>query len=119
MEPITSLDATTAKRIRGVVFDIDDTLTRGGVIEAESFAALFRLRDAGLYRVAVTGRPLGWCEVFANTWPVDIAVGENGAGFYRRNAAGRIEEVFFHAEAERKWEQYSVGSTSLPEIFPA
>lgn len=67
--------------LRGVVFDIDDTVTRDGVLEAEAFKAMHQLRAAGFDLVAVTGRPLGWTDVIARMWPVRIAVGENGAGW--------------------------------------
>ncbi|UJR81114.1 HAD family hydrolase [Sandaracinus amylolyticus] len=88
MRAIEELSAESARAIEGVVFDVDDTLTKGGVVEQEAYAALFRLRDAGLARIAVTGRPLGWMESVALMWPIDLAVGENGAGWIWRE--GRI-----------------------------
>ena len=84
MRSIEELSAESARAIEGVVFDVDDTLTNGGVVEQEAYAALFRLRDAGLARIAVTGRPLGWMESVALMWPIDLAVGENGAGWIWR-----------------------------------
>jgi HAD superfamily hydrolase (TIGR01484 family) len=83
MVPISELDPERARALAGVVFDVDDTLTRHGRVEAEAYAALWRLREAGLRTIAVTGRPLGFAEIIARTWPVDIAVGENGAGYIR------------------------------------
>jgi HAD superfamily hydrolase (TIGR01484 family) len=68
-------------RVSGVVFDVDDTITRGGRVERAAYDAMWRLADAGIARVAVTGRPLGFAEVAARWWPIDVAVGENGAGF--------------------------------------
>jgi HAD superfamily hydrolase (TIGR01484 family) len=88
VRPIAELGTGIARSIEGVVFDVDDTLTRGGVVEEAAYAALFRLAAAGLRRIAVTGRPLGWAEVIATTWPVDLAVGENGAGWCWRE--GRL-----------------------------
>ncbi len=63
----------------GVLTDIDDTLTRDGHIEPEALAALHRLRAAGVPVVAITGRPVGWSEPFAQAWPVDAIVAENGS----------------------------------------
>ena len=63
----------------GVFTDIDDTLTRDGAIEAQALAALNRLAAAGVPVVAITGRPLGWCQPFAAAWPVAAIVAENGA----------------------------------------
>lgn len=98
MRSIDELSPEAARAIEGVVFDVDDTLTAGGVLEEEAYAALFRLREAGLSRIAVTGRPLGWMEPLALLWPVDLAVGENGAGWLWRE--GRVaREGFFASES--------------------
>jgi HAD superfamily hydrolase (TIGR01484 family) len=81
MQPIAELDRHIAHDLLGVVFDVDDTLTRDGRVEEAAFQALWRAKAANLHLLAVTGRPLGFAEVIARTWPVDAAVGENGAGF--------------------------------------
>lgn len=65
--------------IVGVLTDIDDTLTTAGAITPEALQALADLRAAGLPVVAITGRPVGWSEPFAQSWPVDAIVAENGA----------------------------------------
>lgn len=65
--------------MRGVLTDIDDTLTTDGAITPDALEALAQLRDAGLKVVAVTGRSMGWSEPFARTWPLDAIVAENGA----------------------------------------
>ena len=64
--------------VRGVMTDIDDTLTRDGVIEPAALQALRDLHAAGLPVVAITGRPQGWSEPFARAWPVAAIVAENG-----------------------------------------
>lgn len=74
-------DAGDALRgVRALAFDVDDTVTRGGHLEAVALDAMYRARDAGLVLIAATGRPIGWAEVFVATWPIAAAVGENGAG---------------------------------------
>jgi HAD superfamily hydrolase (TIGR01484 family) len=83
VQPIRSIEAAACKALRGVVFDVDDTLTRDGVLEPEAYAALFRLRASGLALIAVTGRPLGFAEIIARMFPVALAIGENGAGWVR------------------------------------
>ncbi len=65
--------------VRGLFTDIDDTLTRDGAIEPAALAALQALADAGLPVVAITGRPLGWSQPFARSWPLAAIVAENGA----------------------------------------
>jgi HAD superfamily hydrolase (TIGR01484 family) len=81
MRPIAELDPDTCLGLVGVAFDIDDTVTREGRLELAAFRAMHQLRAAGLSLIAVTGRPLGWVDVLALHWPVDAAVGENGAGW--------------------------------------
>ena len=63
----------------GLFTDIDDTLTEGGAIAPAAWLALQRLHDAGVPVVAITGRPMGWSEPFARSWPVSAIVAENGA----------------------------------------
>jgi HAD superfamily hydrolase (TIGR01484 family) len=63
----------------GVFTDIDDTLTTEGQITAPALQALADLRARGLHVIPITGRPVGWSEPFAHTWPVDAIVAENGA----------------------------------------
>ena len=65
--------------IIGVLTDIDDTLTTEGAITADALQALGRLKAAGLHVVPITGRPVGWSAPFAQSWPVDTIVAENGA----------------------------------------
>jgi hypothetical protein len=89
-------------QLAGVVFDVDDTLTDGGQLGQAAYAALWALSRAGLQLAAVTGRPLGWCDVFARQWPVAVAVGENGGGWvYRTRGGGGVGEGYFDGEAER------------------
>lgn len=65
--------------IVGVFTDIDDTLTTEGAITSDALQALADLKSAGLHVVPITGRPVSWSEPFAQSWPVDAIVAENGA----------------------------------------
>ena len=84
--------ASTLRGIRGVMTDIDDTLTRDGEIEPAALAALHALHDAGLPVIAITGRPLGWSHPFARAWPVAALVAENGAVALVREGAQVLTE---------------------------
>jgi len=84
--PLSELDQGAARRALGVFTDIDDTLTSEGAIGADALGALERLRAAGIRVIAITGRPMGWSEPFANAWPVDAIVAENGAVALFRDA---------------------------------
>ncbi|HEX7441012.1 MAG TPA: HAD-IIB family hydrolase [Caldimonas sp.] len=77
--PLSSFPATAARLVRGVLTDIDDTLTCAGALEPAALRALEALRALGLPVIAVTGRPMGWSAGFARTWPIDAIVAENGA----------------------------------------
>jgi HAD superfamily hydrolase (TIGR01484 family) len=81
--PWAELPAATLARMRGVMTDVDDTLTRNGEIEPAALDALAQLESAGVPVVAITGRPMGWSERFVQpgpqAWPVAAIVAENGA----------------------------------------
>jgi HAD superfamily hydrolase (TIGR01484 family) len=79
VKPVASLGADEARRLRGVLFDLDDTVLTHGLLSRAAYAAIWDLKDAGLAAVAVTGRPCGWGEVLAKQWPVAGCVTENGA----------------------------------------
>jgi HAD superfamily hydrolase (TIGR01484 family) len=92
----------TRRAIRGVLTDIDDTLSTRGRISAVAYAAMERLRDAGRLVIPITGRPAGWCDHIARMWPVDAIVGENGAFYMRHDDASRkLVRRFAQAEATR------------------
>src|SRR5690348_13417016 len=79
MRPLSSLPLAAGAAMRGVLADIDDTVSTDGRITAEAYTAMENLHDAGLLLIPITGRPAGWCDHIARMWPVDAVVGENGA----------------------------------------
>jgi HAD superfamily hydrolase (TIGR01484 family) len=79
LQPLSFLPEAARRAFRGVLTDIDDTLSTEGRIEAGAYLAMERLRARGLLVIPVTGRPAGWCDHIARMWPVDAVVGENGA----------------------------------------
>lgn len=79
MKPLAGWPLDARRRLVGVLTDIDDTLTTDGAITPIALQALADLKAAGLVVIAITGRPVGWSEPFACTWPVDAIVAENGA----------------------------------------
>ena len=89
LRPLVEMPRATRLAIRGVLTDIDDTLTTHGRLTAQAYAALERLRAAGRRVIPITGRPAGWCDHIARMWPVDAVVGENGAFYMRYDAASR------------------------------
>lgn len=104
MTTLTPLDhwpLAERARIRGVLTDIDDTLTTEGALTGDARSALRRLREAGLPVFAVTGRPAGWSEPFALDWPIDAIVAENGAVALWRQPDGRLGKDWLQDAATR------------------
>lgn len=100
--PVDTLSPDTCKGIRGVLCDIDDTLTSEGRLTGDAYAALWAARDAGLRVIPVTGRPAGWVDQIARIWPVDGVVGENGGlWFYHRDK--KLHRNFAQGADEREY----------------
>ena len=103
MRPLREMPRSDAMRVRGVLTDIDDTLTTDGRLTADAYSALERLERAGLAVVPITGRPAGWCDHIARMWPVAGVVGENGALWMRYDrAAKKLVKRFVVPDAERQ-----------------
>jgi HAD superfamily hydrolase (TIGR01484 family) len=79
VKPLAQWPLEARRGLIGVLTDIDDTLTTDGAITSDALQALAHLKAAGLAVIAITGRPVGWSEPFAQSWPVDAIVAENGA----------------------------------------
>jgi HAD superfamily hydrolase (TIGR01484 family) len=102
MQPLASMPLAVRAAMRGVLADIDDTLSTDGRITAEAYAAMENLRAAGLLIIPITGRPAGWCDHIARMWPVDAIIGENGALYMLHDEdAGRLRKRYVATEAER------------------
>src|SRR5690606_4176429 len=91
MRPIESAEPALLAGIEGLIFDLDDTLLDHGKLGAESYRALWDLYAAGLILIAATGRPAGWGEVLARTWPVAAVVSENGAIAHSSTPQGLLQ----------------------------
>ena len=87
--------------IKGVLTDIDDTLSTDGNLTVDAYRAMWDLHKAGYLLVVVTGRPAGWCDHIARFWPVDAVVGENG-GFYFHHDGEKLIRFYLYNDAERR-----------------
>ena len=95
MRPLTDFPLAERRGAQALLCDLDDTLTTEGSLAPETYQALARLKAAGLIVAVVTGRPAGWCDLISRLWPVDAAVGENGAFYFRRDERTRaIRRVY-------------------------
>jgi HAD superfamily hydrolase (TIGR01484 family) len=96
--PIESLTQNAALGVRFVMCDIDDTITSSGKLTADAYRSLWRLHDAGIAVIPVTGRSAGWCDMIVRQWPVAGIIGENGAFAYYRGEKNKILSLT-HPEA--------------------
>ena len=113
MRPLSDWHPT--RGIIGVFTDIDDTLTTKGAITPDALQALADLKAAGLHVVPITGRPVGWSAPFAQSWPVDAIVAENGAvGLTYTHAQGLHKR--YQQDAAKRKDNFSRMQTVLTEI---
>jgi HAD superfamily hydrolase (TIGR01484 family) len=124
MRPISHIDRDTAQSLAGVLFDLDDTLLDAGRLSKEAYISLFRLREAGLILIAVTGRPSGWGEILARQWPVQGFVTENGpiSVINVGGAVRIIDEADAKTRAERRSQLTALVELivkSFPDLTPA
>ena len=102
--PLSDCPRTAWRPLRGVLTDIDDTLTADGAIAPAALEALHRLHAAGVPVIAITGRPAGWSEPFAMAWPVRGIVAENGG-------------VLLHREGEALSTEFAQDDVTRAENF--
>ncbi len=93
-----SLSEFDARPVRGILTDIDDTLTRDGRLPAEVYAAITRLVAAGIPVVPVTGRSAGWAHLIAHHWPVEAVITESG-GLCLHRQRGQLHWLFHDGRA--------------------
>ena len=117
--PLGDLDRGACGAFRALFTDIDGTMTDPqGRIPARSFRAMERVRAVGLPVVVVTGRPAGWCDMIARTWPVHGVVGENG-GLALWLEGGRMRREYVEDARTRRGHAarlQSIGDDALREI---
>src|SRR6185295_11441659 len=102
MTPLSDCPRAVLAGIRGVLTDIDETVSTRSRLTAEAYGAMQALQQAGLLVIPVTGRPAGWCDMIARFWPVDAVVGENGAFWmWHDDEARKLRSRFIQSDAER------------------
>ena len=124
MLPISQLPVLVPARLRGLLFDLDDTLLDHSKLSEAAYSALFRLREAGFECYAVTGRPAGWAAVIVNQWPIQGAVAENGAVAFYADASG-LHTLDPVPASERRQRQAALATLcadiqqAFPDLVPA
>lgn len=119
--PLARFSPEDRRAVSVLMTDIDDTLTDSGRLTAAAYAALERLKSAGLIVIPVTGRPAGWCDLIARFWPVDAVVGENGAFYFRYDAARRrMIRRYAKTDSERAADRRRLAelAVEIPRVVP-
>ncbi|TFW00781.1 HAD family phosphatase [Oxalobacteraceae bacterium OM1] len=102
MKPLADWPLHERKALRGVLTDIDDTLTTQGRLLPAVLSAIEQLRGGGLQVLAVTGRPTYWAMPLLRLCGFDAVIGENGASAFWLDAAGRMQSWFYADAATRR-----------------
>lgn len=123
---LEKLSKKVCRSIKGIFSDIDDTLTHQGKLTEDAYAALWKLRKAGLRMIPVTGRPAGWVDHLARMWPVDAVIGENGAFYYyldpTQGRDGKLVQRFVQtkevraANLEKLWKVFRELQKKMPGL---
>jgi len=99
---VSALPPVLSPRPNIVFTDVDDTLTHDGLLPAATFNALYRLQQAGIEVVPVTGASAGWCDCLIKTWPIHHIIGENGAFTMGKDKHGIVSTLFVKSEQDIK-----------------
>jgi HAD superfamily hydrolase (TIGR01484 family) len=113
MKPLAELSRDTARALRAIFCDIDDTLTTHGRLHPGAYAALWRLAEAGLAVVPVTGRPAGWADPLARMWPVAGVIAENGAVAFWLDEQRTMRRWYARAPKDMKADQARLLETAF------
>lgn len=74
------------KNIKYVFTDVDDTITLDGKLTVEALSALWKLKEAGIKTICVTGGSTGWADSYLRQWPIEAVISESGAiALYKRD----------------------------------
>ena len=86
MQTLDALSRSEASSVRFLLTDVDDTITTEGKLRPVALEALYRLKEAGIRTICVTGGSAGWGDTYLRQWPVEAVLSESGAVcMYREN----------------------------------
>jgi HAD superfamily hydrolase (TIGR01484 family) len=118
MKPLRAMSPTEAARLRGLLFDLDDTFLDHGRLTLPAYEALARLASAGLRLGIITGRPAGYGHVLLRQWPIDFAVTENGGvAFVNEGGRPRRSDRFQPAERKQHRQRLAVIADEIARSF--
>lgn len=77
--PFKGFTEEEKNRIKYIISDVDDTITRNGKLFPSSLDALWRVKASKRSVYLVTGGSVGWADAYLRQWPVDGVIAESGA----------------------------------------
>lgn len=120
MKPLIEWPRSERRNIRGILTDIDDTLTTHGQLTPDVLAALAGLRQADLKLIAVTGRPTYWALPLLRLCGFDAVLAENGASAFWLDESGMQQSLFYADAPTRQKHRRALDAfaQTLRENFP-
>jgi hypothetical protein len=88
MQRLKALPSQDLGRLRGLLFDLDDTLLDHGRLLPATYESVCNLAETGLILVGCTGRPASFGQVLVRQWPIAGMVTENGLVSLSRRGNG-------------------------------
>jgi len=90
MHRLSDISREEAANIKFLLTDVDDTITTNGKLKPDALSALYRLQEAGIRTICVTGGSAGWGDTYLRQWPIEAVLSESGAlCLYREKGAIR------------------------------
>ena len=65
MESLSQIKRAEINEIKVLLFDLDGTFVSDDRLRSSTLECLEKLRQKKIKRIAVTGRPAGWCDLIA------------------------------------------------------
>ncbi|MFZ6719351.1 HAD family hydrolase [Undibacterium sp. Ji49W] len=125
MQALHTWPAAERSQVRGILTDIDDTLSTHGKLTVASLDALDRAKTAGLRRIAVTGRPTYWTLPLLKLCDFDAVIAENGASAFWLDGQGQQQALYYADAATRQQHRQQLEAFAhvmrrhFPAILPA
>lgn len=91
--PFTGFTEEERQRIKYIISDVDDTITRNGKLYPLVLDALYRAKISGHSIILLTGGSVGWADGYIRQWPVDAVIAESGAVLLCHNRDGSINSL--------------------------
>ncbi len=118
MRRFCQIEPKKLSRLKYILFDVDDTVTNGGKVTSEAYAAMWKLNGHGLRLIPVTGRPAGWCDMMLRQWPVAAVICENGAFAYDCTAQGAVRMIRHPLAAKEPQKLLEPVKAAVLKAFP-